>query len=261
MGAPFARVALCGMDLACIQSAELLDHMFAELGSGRGGWVITANLDFLRRHVRDPAARAVYAGADVRVADGMPLVWASKLRGTPLPERVAGSSLVLPLCQRAGREGRSVYLLGGEPEANAVAAARLLEECPGLVIAGQSSPRISAEPTAAEIEQLRTELLAARPAFVLVAFGSPKQERVIAELKRVLPDAWWLGVGISLSFLSGHVKRAPVLVQRLGLEWVHRLVQEPRRLFRRYIVEDLPFAFELLGRVLLERLTGSRGAP
>jgi N-acetylglucosaminyldiphosphoundecaprenol N-acetyl-beta-D-mannosaminyltransferase len=253
MGAPFAKVDLCGMDLASVQSGELVKHMFAELREGRGGWLVTANLDFLRRHVKDPASRGIYAAADLRVADGMPLVWASKLRGTPLPERVAGSSLVLPLCEQAAREGRRVYLLGGEPEANDEAAQRLLAEYPGLVIAGKSSPRVNAPPTAEQVASLRAELLAARPDLVLVAFGSPKQEHVIAALKQGFPGTWWVGVGISLSFLAGHVKRAPVLVQRLGLEWVHRLVQEPRRLFRRYILEDLPFAFELLMRALLER--------
>jgi N-acetylglucosaminyldiphosphoundecaprenol N-acetyl-beta-D-mannosaminyltransferase len=232
--------------------------MFAELGAGRGGWLVTANLDFLRRHVKDRAAREVYAAADLRVADGMPLVWASRLRGTPLPERVAGSSLVEPLCARAAKEGRRVYLLGGEPEANAIAAQRLMERCPGLVIAGRSAPDVSAEPTAEELKALRTELIAAAPDLVLVAFGSPKQERVIAALKPSLPQAWWIGVGISLSFLAGRVARAPVLVQRLGLEWLHRLAQEPRRLFRRYIIDDIPFAFELFGRAARDRVARSQ---
>ena len=256
--APFTKVALCGMDLACIQSSELLDYMFSEMRANRGGWLVTANLDFLRRHVKDPAARSIYAAADLRVADGMPLVWASMLRGTPLPERVAGSSLVLPMCQRAAREGRSVYLLGGDPQASEVAAARILAECPGLTIAGRSSPMVDAPPSPEQVANLRAELLAAKPDLVLVAFGSPKQEHVIAALKQSLPTAWWVGVGISLSFLAGHVKRAPALVQALGLEWVHRLVQEPRRLFRRYVIEDLPFAFELLGRAALERVTADR---
>jgi N-acetylglucosaminyldiphosphoundecaprenol N-acetyl-beta-D-mannosaminyltransferase len=91
---------------------------------------------------------------------------------------------------------------------------------------------------------------------VFVAFGSPKQEHVIAALRSALPETWWIGVGISFSFLAGHVKRAPAFVQRAGLEWVHRLSQEPRRLFRRYVIEDLPFAFELFGRVALARLRG-----
>jgi N-acetylglucosaminyldiphosphoundecaprenol N-acetyl-beta-D-mannosaminyltransferase len=254
--ASFSTVQLCGMSLARVSTEQLVDHVFDSLAAARGGWLVTANLDFLRRYVRDPASRAIYQDADLRVADGMPLVWASQLLGTPLPERVAGSSLLLPLCKRAARERRSVYLLGGDPSAAPLAAQRLEEQAPGLLIAGRSCPNVSAEPTESELAAMRASLSAARPAIVFVAFGSPKQERVIASLRAVLPDAWWIGVGISFSFLAGHVKRAPRLVQLAGLEWVHRLMQEPRRLFRRYIIEDLPFAFELFGRVAMARLKG-----
>lgn len=257
MSSTFAKVELCGMPLASIDTRQLLDHLFESLARGQGGWLITANLDFLRRHVKDPVARDIYADADLRVADGMPLVWAAKLRGTPLPERVAGSSLVLPLCKRAAAEGRRVYLLGGDPTASKVAAEKLLADNPGLVLAGVSSPWVSAEPTDKELAEIADALTSARPDLVLVAFGSPKQERVIHKLRARLPQAWWIGVGISLSFIAGHVRRAPPLVQALGLEWVHRLVQEPRRLFRRYVVEDLPFAVELFGRAALDRVNGS----
>lgn len=251
----FSTVELCGMSLANMQTEQLLDHLFGKLAEGTGGWLVTANLDFLRRYVRDPAARSIYAGADLRVADGMPLVWASHLLGQPLPERVAGSSLLLPLCQRAARERRSVYLLGGDPKAGPAAAERLLAECPGLAIAGKSSPFVSMHPSDAELAPIREALLESRPDIVLVAFGSPKQEHVIAKLREQLPNAWWIGVGISFSFLAGHVKRAPAVVQAVGLEWVHRLLQEPDRLFRRYVIEDLPFAFELFGRVAYQRLS------
>jgi N-acetylglucosaminyldiphosphoundecaprenol N-acetyl-beta-D-mannosaminyltransferase len=260
MAAPFAHVELCGMSLATVNSVELIDHLFERLASGQGGWLITANLDFLRRHAKDPAARGVYEEADLRVADGMPLVWASRLRGTPLPERVAGSSLVVPMCQRAVRDGRSVYLLGGEAEACVVAAEKLCAAAPGLRIAGVSSPWVSAEPTSGELEQIASALLDAQPDIVFVAFGSPKQERVIAKLRARFPKVWWIGVGISLSFIAGHVKRAPPWVQAIGLEWVHRLVQEPRRLFRRYVIEDLPFALELFGRAALDRARGANSA-
>jgi N-acetylglucosaminyldiphosphoundecaprenol N-acetyl-beta-D-mannosaminyltransferase len=255
VNASFGTVELCGMSIASIDTAQLLDHMFDRLAQGRGGWLVTANLDFLRRHVKDPDARAIYQGADLRVADGMPLVWASKVRGTPLPERVAGSSLVTPICERAAHEKRRVYLLGGDPKASEDAEQKLVSEIPGLVICGRSSPWVSVKPTPEELAPIRDELMACKPDFVLVAFGSPKQEHLIAALRDAVPGAWWIGVGISLSFLSGHVKRAPELVQKLGLEWVHRLIQEPKRLFRRYIIEDLPFAFELFGRAAVERVT------
>lgn len=254
MGERFETVELCGMPLASVHAEQLVEHLFESLAQGRGGWLVTANLDFLRRFVHDPAARDIYAGADLRVADGMPLVWASHLQGTPLPERVAGSSLLTPLCQRAAREGRSVYLLGGDPGVAELAAERLCAAAPGLCIAGQMAPRISAEVSDTDLAPILEALLATRPAIVFVAFGSPKQERVIARLRAHLPEAWWMGVGISFSFLAGHVARAPVLLQNLGLEWAHRLVQEPERLLRRYVVENIPFAFELFGRAALTRL-------
>jgi N-acetylglucosaminyldiphosphoundecaprenol N-acetyl-beta-D-mannosaminyltransferase len=107
---------------------------------------------------------------------------------------------------------------------------------------------------------LRNRLLASSPDVVFVALGSPKQERVIGELRSLLPAAWWLGIGISFSFVSGAVQRAPLWVQRLGLEWLHRLVQEPRRLARRYLVDGLPFAARLFANALVQRLRGTRSA-
>jgi len=249
-------VDLLGMRLARVDEDGVLDHMFGELRQGRGGWLITANLDFLRRYAKEPEMRALYASADLTVADGMPLVWASGLLGHPLPERVAGSALIYRFAERAAREKRSLYLLGGDPGAGEGAARTLCGNYPGLQIAGHSAPRFSALPTAAELAPVIDALRAAQPDLLLVGLGSPKQERVIDALRSQFPRTWMVGVGISFSFVAGQVTRAPSWMRKSGLEWIHRLSQEPKRLARRYIVEDLPFAAELFARVLWLRARG-----
>jgi N-acetylglucosaminyldiphosphoundecaprenol N-acetyl-beta-D-mannosaminyltransferase len=249
----FATCQLYGMALAQLDSVGVLDEVFGALGRGQGGWLVTANLDFLRRYVHDAGSRTLYDAADIRVADGMPLVWAARLQGDHLPERVAGSSLVIALAERAAREGRSLYLLGGAPGASARAAEVLGERFPGLRIAGTSSPDVSNPPQETEVGPMRQELQRLAPDVVLVGLGSPKQENLIALLRSALPSAWFMGVGVSFSFLAGDVRRAPVWMQRTGLEWVHRLAQEPRRLARRYLIEDLPFSLSLFAHALRRR--------
>ncbi|HEY2733616.1 MAG TPA: WecB/TagA/CpsF family glycosyltransferase [Polyangiales bacterium] len=249
-------VNLLGMQLARVDEDGLLDHMFGEVAARRGGWLITANLDFLRRYAKDPDARALYSSADLAVADGMPLVWAAGLLGEPLPERVAGSALIYRFADRAAREGRSVYFLGGDPGAGEAAATVLRARAPGLRVAGHSAPRFSAMPTEAELAATIAALREAAPDLLLVGLGSPKQERLIHALRPHFPAMWMVGVGISFSFVAGHVQRAPRWMRQSGLEWVHRFLQEPQRLGRRYLLEDLPFAAELFARVLWERARG-----
>src|SRR5262245_550755 len=144
-------VELLGMPLAYVDENGLLDHVFGSMREHRGGWLITANLDFLRRYTKEPEMRELYAQADVMVADGMPLVWASQILGDALPERVAGSALIYRFAERAAAEGRSLYLFGGEPGAGEAAAQVLRERYPGLRIAGFSAPRVSAPPTEIEV--------------------------------------------------------------------------------------------------------------
>jgi N-acetylglucosaminyldiphosphoundecaprenol N-acetyl-beta-D-mannosaminyltransferase len=256
MPSALPTVNLLGMPLARVDENGLLDHMFSELAAGRGGWLITANLDFLRRYAKDPAMRELYGSADLTVADGMPLVWASGLLGNPLPERVAGSALIYRFADYAAREKRSLYLLGGDPGAGEAAAQVLCERAPGLRIAGHLAPRFSPVPTAVELESTCAALQQAKPDLLLVGLGSPKQERLIHALRPRFPAMWMVGVGISFSFVAGHVERAPPWMRKSGLEWVHRFAQEPRRLARRYLLEDLPFAAELFARVLWARTHG-----
>lgn len=260
-GIALASEDLMGLRLARIDRWQLLDHIFATLAAGRGGWLVTANLDFLRRYTRDAEARRLYDAADLRVADGMPLVWACKLQGQPLPERVPGSSLVWLLVERAAREGRSLYLLGGTAQANAGACRVLAERHPRLKLCGGSSPMLASPPSPGEVDTLAAELSPHRPDILLVAMGSPKQEQVIQALRERLPGTWMIGVGISLSFVSGELKRAPRWMRKSGLEWVHRMLQDPRRLARRYLLDDLPFVLRLFPHALLTRWRRRRRRP
>lgn len=219
----------------------------------QGGWIVTLNLDHVRRCSNDPRYAGAVLDADLRLGDGMPLVWASRLQRTPLPERVAGSDLIYSLSRALAEEGRSVFLLGGEP-GTAEAAARVLGSLyPGLVVAETYCPPVGFERQPEEMEAIRSALVSSRPDLVFVALGSPKQEYLIQSLRSQLPETWWIGVGISFSFVCGQVRRAPKWVQRCGLEWVHRLIQEPRRLAKRYLLYGIPFAVRLLAHSALQK--------
>jgi N-acetylglucosaminyldiphosphoundecaprenol N-acetyl-beta-D-mannosaminyltransferase len=248
-------IDLCGVRLHAITEAQCVEHILNGLDAGHGGVVVTPNLDHLRRCTRDLHFGALVAEADLVVADGMPLVWASALQGTPLPQRVAGSNLISSLSAGAAARQRSVFLLGGA-EGTAKGAAEILRaRHPDLKIAGTFCPQIGFESKPRQMADIVAMLTAAKPDIVYVALGSPKQEHLIAKLRVSLPDAWWLGVGVSFSFLTGHVKRAPMWMQRTGTEWLHRLCQEPRRLFRRYVVSGIPFALNLFTRSAIRGLT------
>lgn len=240
------RVHLHGMSVHAMTEVACVRHILDELDAGRGGWVVTPNLDHARRWRRDPDFADLCRRADLVTADGMPLVWASRLQGTPLPERVAGSNLIDSLSRAAADRGRSVFLLGGDEGVAEEAADVLKRRYPTLRIAGTHYPPFGFEHDRAQSAAIVESVTKAAPDIVFVAVGSPKQERLIAQLRPLLPQTWWLGVGISFSFLADRVKRAPRWMQRMGLEWVHRLAQEPRRLGRRYLVEGMPFATTLL---------------
>jgi N-acetylglucosaminyldiphosphoundecaprenol N-acetyl-beta-D-mannosaminyltransferase len=254
-------IDLHGIRLHTLNEAQCIAHIMEQLSAGFGGTVVTPNLDHLRRCVKDLHFGALVAEADLVVADGMPLVWASRLQGTPLPERVAGSNLISSLSAAAALNGRSVFLLGGAEGTAAGAAELLVQRNPGLKIVGTLCPRVGFDRNPKQMAEIARRLTDAMPDIVYVALGSPKQEHLIAKFRPSLPGAWWLGVGVSFSFLTGHVRRAPLWMQRGGVEWLHRLGQEPRRLFKRYIVVGIPFAAQLLSRAAMRGIPQRLGRP
>ncbi|WP_328808825.1 WecB/TagA/CpsF family glycosyltransferase [Nonomuraea montanisoli] len=247
------RVLVGGVTVDALSEAQVVARVVAGLAAGRGGRIVTPNVDICRAAAADPALRELVNTADLVVADGMPLVWASRLLGVPLPERVTGADLIWSLSGPAAERGWPVYLLGGPPGVAVSAARALVRRLPALRVCGVESPPYAFDRTAAGTARVLRRVVAARPRIVFVGLGFPRQDRLVAVLRERLPDAWFVGCGAALAFAAGTVPRAPRWMRRAGLEWAFRLVTEPGRLARRYLVDDLPFAARLLATSLLTR--------
>ncbi len=248
-------ISLRGVDINDVTSSELTSYLITSSKSGRGGVLLTPNLDVMRLVAKSPEAAALVSSADIRVADGVPVLWLSRLQGTPLPERVAGSDLTVTLSAALADAELSIFLVGGAPGAAEGAAERLKGMHPSLNVVGSYCPPFGYEDDPEEIRAITERVAEARPDFVYVGLPFLKAAELSRQISAALPTSWALGVGVSFSFLTGDVQRAPRWMQRAGLEWLHRLVQEPQRLFRRYLLEDLPFLMRAAPGALHERLT------
>jgi N-acetylglucosaminyldiphosphoundecaprenol N-acetyl-beta-D-mannosaminyltransferase len=254
------RVRVGPAQLEVLSEAGVVDFVVDAWTMGRGGSIVTVNIDILRRMVADQELARLVGGASLVVADGMPLVWAARLAGRPLPERVTGAALVLALSAAAATSTRSLYLIGGDTGIPEAAGAALSQRFPGVRIAGTESPPFGFEHDEERVAGILARVSTARPGLVLVGLGCPKQENLIARMRPLLPQAWFLGCGAGIPMAAGQFRRAPTVMQRMGAEWVHRLALEPRRLARRYLVDDLPFALALLGGAAVERVGRRPGA-
>jgi len=243
---PAGTARIAGLNFDSLSEQQVVTHVVESLDQSQGGRIVTVNIDICRRITMDQATHDLVHGASLVVADGMPLVWAARLSGQPLPERVTGSSLIFTLSAAAAQHGRSVYLLGGEPGVPERAAAELARRFPGLKVAGTDSPPAGFDSRPDELAEVRSRVVAACPDIVFAGLGFPRQEQVIAQIAPWLPGTWFIGCGAAIPFAAGALPRAPRWMQKAGLEWTHRLISEPRRLFRRYLVNDLPFAGRLL---------------
>ncbi len=234
-----------------ITLAGTLDRIDQLVEAGQGGSVFTPNVDHIVNVERSAELRAVYATASLSVVDGQPVVWASRLLGAPLPEKVSGSDLVPALLERAAQKRYRVYLLGGAPGVAEEAGTLLRSR--GVEVVGVDGSRVALSPKPGEDDPIVDRIAAARPDLVLVALGNPKQELFIHRCQERLGAAVCLAVGGALDFITGRVPRAPRWMQFSGLEWLYRLAKEPRRLARRYLVNDPGFVLVLARTLLVPR--------
>ncbi len=235
------RTCLLGMPVHAVTFDVALELIIALARHERSAYVVTPNVDHVIRFHRRPDVRSLYQEADLVVADGLPLVWASRIVGRSLPERVAGSDLFPALCAKAADLGLSVFFLGGSPGSAQKCSEILGERHPKLRVAGTYCPPFGFEKDEDESERIVMAVRDAKPDLLFVGLGSPKQENWIVANRERCGAGLSIGVGISFSFVCGDVTRAPRWMQRIGLEWFHRLLQEPGRLWKRYLVEDTVF--------------------
>ena len=238
---------LFGIPIARVTHSEAVEWIVARAKAPRGGrasFVATLNVDFVTNAVRgwpfggNDELWGYLKGADVVTADGMPIVLLSRLLRQPLPERVTGSDMVPELCRRFAEEGLSVYVLGGDKEAVETAFAKMA--IPGLKVAGIDTPFVRLDQDQPEIVG---RINAARPDLLFVALGNPKEELWMGRNAAKMNASVMIGIGGSFNFIAGRVKRAPRWMQRAGLEWIYRIMQEPGRLWRRYAYGLVKFSW------------------
>ncbi|MFQ6058833.1 MAG: WecB/TagA/CpsF family glycosyltransferase [Anaerolineae bacterium] len=244
--APFRKSAvLLGVRVDDVTCEEALARMEAFIQEGGPHQVVTVNPEFIVAAQEDAEFREILNAASLALPDGIGVVWASRFlsRRRPLRERVAGSDLVPKIAALAAKRGYRLFLLGAAPGVAEEAARRLCRENPGLTVAGTHA----GSPSPDEEDEIVALVRAARPHVLFVAYGAPAQDRWIARNLERLGVPVAMGVGGAFDFIAGVAVRAPVWVQRLGLEWLHRLWHEPWR-WRRQLA-----LLKFVGLVLLRR--------
>jgi N-acetylglucosaminyldiphosphoundecaprenol N-acetyl-beta-D-mannosaminyltransferase len=210
---------------------------------GQGGAIFTPNVDHVVMAEEHAGLRRAYRRASLSFADGMPLVWTSRVLGKRIPEKLSGSDMIVPIVKLAAQENWGVYFLGGMPGVPGAAelAAELLKLQHGVRIVGVDGSMVSMDGSRPEDDAVLERVRAARPDIVFVALGAPKQELWIARTLDTIKPAVAIGVGASLDFISGQLSRAPRWMSNSGLEWAYRLGQDPRRLWKRYLIRGPRF--------------------
>ncbi len=254
-----ATTVILGIPFHAVTFPETVDWARQRILSRQPGYIATANMDFVMQAWRDPELHRILLEAELVVADGNPLVWLSRFLGPKLPARVTGSDLVSMLAEMCRDHQFALFHLGGAPGVPEKAAEHLTRRYPGLRIAGCYAPP-KAELAQMNHGEILTRLHTAKPDLLYVAFGAPKQEKWVQLHIRQWQVPLAIGIGGSLDFLAGTQRRAPRLVQRLGMEWFWRMCSDPPRLMRRYL-QNIAFFSRVLLQLLVLRCQPDRPQP
>ena len=233
-----ARMKFMNTEVDNLTMKEALREIDKLVKQNKNAYVVTPNVDHIVQLERGGELREVYEHADLILTDGKPLIWISKWYGTPIKEKISGSDLFPRLCSMAAKRGYRMYFLGAAEGVAATAAKNLSRRFPGLQVVGTYSPPFGFEKDEAELEKIKEKIKSAKPHILIVGLGCPKQELFILHHKDELGVPVSLGLGASLDFEAGNIKRAPRWMADHGLEWLFRITQDPKRMAKRYLVDD-----------------------
>ncbi len=255
-------VALFGLPISNVTMAEAVTRIERAILGGGHHQIATANLDFARNALRDAALQRVICDCSMVLPDGAPMLWASRLFGKPLKERVTGVDLIPELARLSSRKGYRIFFLGSNETTSKVAQDVLVERFPGVKIVDRYAPPV-ASLEAMDHDAILKRVRSAAPHILLVAFGNPKQELWIHRFREELGVPVLIGIGGSLEMISGTVRRAPAFYRKLQLEWFYRMAQEPTRLLPRYVRDAVALVRHLPLGVAVHQMQPSRqaGAP
>lgn len=238
------KLELFGIRIDPLTIHQATDHILGTVASNRDDcpFAVTPNVDHIVQLQTDEALKAAYTAADLVLVDGKPVLWAARLLGAAIPGTVPGSDLVPTLFDAAQkRDGLTVFLLGADPGVAERAVNRIAQRWPKVRVIGAYSPPFGFEREEGMNAEIVARINARRPQVLILGLGAPKQENWIRTHRDRLRVGYALCAGATIDFLAGEKKRAPVWLRRIGLEWLHRLLSEPRRLWRRYSRDFLQF--------------------
>lgn len=234
-----ARIKFMNTDIDNLTMAETLNEIDKLIQKKNCSYVVTPNVDHIVRLEKDEELQKVYKNATLILTDGKPLIWISKWYKTPIKEKISGSDLFPRVCQLAANKNYTMYLLGAAEGVADTAAKNLMKKYPGLNVVGTYSPPFGFEKNEQEMNKIKTQIQEVHPDILIVGLGCPKQEKFMYYHCKELGVPISFGLGASIDFEAGNIKRAPKWMSNHGLEWLYRFSKEPKRLFKRYFVDDL----------------------
>ena len=234
-----ARIKFMNTDIDNLTMAETLNEIDKLIQKKNCSYVVTPNVDHIVRLEKDVELQKVYKNASLILTDGKPLIWISKWYKTPIKEKISGSDLFPRVCQLAANKNYTMYLLGAAEGVADTAVRNLMKKYPGLNIVGTYSPPFGFEKNEQEMNKIKTQIQDVHPDILIVGLGCPKQEKFMYYHCKELGVPISFGLGASIDFEAGNIKRAPKWMSNHGLEWLYRFSKEPKRLFKRYFVDDL----------------------